>query len=118
MSDITFGEAETEAVCRIILYLGLSMNSQDSLYANPFVYKGKPLYVEFKAFKNNAAKTAKEFERVVNKFMLLETDEKLLTVGVSGTKITISGVNGYQQLKKAVLQKFNPEAIKVDCCTF
>jgi hypothetical protein len=117
MNDIPFETGENEAIARILLYIGLSMNSQDSLYANPFVYKGKPFYVEFKAFNGNAAKTAKECARVVKKFLLFETDEKLLDVVVDGSKVTISGVNGYQQIKKAVLQKFDPEAIKVDCCT-
>ena len=34
-----------EVTARFALYLGLVMNSQDALYANDLVYKGKPLYV-------------------------------------------------------------------------
>lgn len=130
MSKLTLDEYETQGLARIILYIGLSMNSQDSVYANPWVYKGKPFYVEFKIFSTvqnageaneqivvDANKTAKECARVVKKFLLFETDEKLLDVTVDGSEVTISGVNGYQQIKKAVLQQFDPDAISVDCCT-
>ena len=138
MSKLTLDEYETQGLARIILYIGLSMNSQDSVYANPWVYKGKPFYVEFKIFSKagetegsvvvDADKTAKECARIVKKFLLFETDEKLLNVTVgtdeSGNggedntgKVTISGVNGYQQIRKAVLQQFDPDAISVDCCT-
>ena len=137
MSKLTLDEYETQGLARIILYIGLSMNSQDSVYANPWVYKGKPFYVEFKIFSTvqnageaneqiivDADKTAKECARVIKKFLLFETDEKLLDVtvgtGTNGTavgSVKISGVNGYQQIKKAVLQQFDPDAISVDCCT-
>ena len=44
-----------ETTGRIALYLGLSMSSQDSLYANDLVYKGKPLFIEFPIKKDDTA---------------------------------------------------------------
>lgn len=125
MSSIELEDGEKQALARIILYIGLSMNSQDSTYANPYVYKGKPFYVEFKVFTKtgddglevDADKTAKECKRVINKFLLFETDEKLLDVVENQGKVTICGVNGYQQIRKAVLQKFDPDGITIDCCS-
>jgi hypothetical protein len=32
---------------RFLLYVGLSMNAQDAFYANEYVFKGKPLTIEF-----------------------------------------------------------------------
>ena len=42
-----------EITARIVLYIGLSMNSQDAFYANNFVYKGKPLFIEFPVKKTD-----------------------------------------------------------------
>lgn len=108
----------SEATGRIALYLGLSMNSQDAFYANDLVYKGKPLYVEFPIKKGEtAAALATKVKSIADKYLLFMTDEKLLTVTAKDGKITIEGVNGYQQIKVAKLQKFDTEAKKIDCCT-
>lgn len=120
-------EDVNEITGRIGLYIGLSMNSQDSFYANDFVYKGKPFFIEFPV---KSTTTAKDVKKIVDKYMLLMTDEKILNV-VAGEDetgndpqgddnsemITFEGVNGYQQIRKAVLQWYNPEAKSVDCCT-
>lgn len=93
---------------RIALYIGLSMNSQDSFYSNDFVYKGKPLYIEFPITSNteNLTNVASKIVNIANKYMLFMTSEKLLSVTSNGTKVTFEGVNGYQIIKKAVLQKY------------
>lgn len=102
---------------RIVLYLGLSMNSQDSFYANDFVYKGKPLFVEFPI---NAADTAevvaKRIVKIANKYMLFVAQDKILNVSADEGKVTFEAVNGYQLIKKAAFQKYDPNAKQVDCC--
>lgn len=130
ISEITdkVTEIGEDVTGRIVLYVGLSMNSQDSFYANDFVYKGKPLFIEFGAKKNETVTTvAKRIKAIAKKYLLLTAQEKILNIEVTdengnkaadGTYITIEGVNGYQQLKKAILQWFNPEADTVDCCTY
>lgn len=103
---------------RITLYIGLSMNSQDSFYSNDFVYKGKPFYIEFPVNAGDtAANVAKKAVAIAKKYLLFMTQEKILDVTADGTKISIEGVNGYQIIKKANLQKFNPDHKKIDCCS-
>lgn len=123
-----------ELTARIVLYIGLSMNSQDSFYSNNFVYKGKPFFVEFPVKKGDTANiVAKRVKDIAKKYMLFVAEEKLLDVDVVSTPadnsdsenpvaavgtVTFKGVNGYQQIKKAILQKFDPEAKTLDCCTY
>ena len=113
------GSTDVERTARFVLYVGLSMNSQDAFYSNAYVYKGKPLFVEF-AVKagDTAAAVAKRAQANAKKFLLLTMGpEKILEVTVNGGNITFTGVNGYQQIKKAILQVFDPEAKTVDCCS-
>ena len=108
------------------------MNSQDSFYANDFVYKGKPLYIEFFAKKGEGADAvAKRAKAIADKYLLFTVPQRMLdvtieTAAASGSgneatpatgSITFTGVDGYQQIKKAELQWYNPEANTVDCCT-
>ena len=120
---------------RIVLYLGLSMGSQDSYYSNALVYKGKPFYVEFPVSASDSADVvARRVKAIADKYILFETGEKERILDVSYTataavgadpgpaadavgKVTFTCVNGYQIIKKAVLQKYNPNAHTVDCCT-
>lgn len=105
---------------RIALYLGLSMNSQDSFYSNDFVYKGKPLYIEFPVNSDSeeASTTANRIVKIANKYLLFMAQEKILNVSADGSKIIFEGVNGYQQIRRAYLQKYDPEAKQVDCCSY
>ena len=120
---------ENEITARIVLYVGLSMNDQDSYYANDLVYKGKPLYIEFNVKKTDTADVvAKRVKSIADKYLLLVAGtEKIFDVTYEATAaenddpatgtVTFTGVNGYQQLRKAILQKFDPTAKTVDCCS-
>ena len=103
---------------RIVLYINLSMNCQDSFYANDLVYKGKPLFIEFPVSSDDsAAAIAARVKSIADKYLLFQAQEKILDVQVEGAEVTFCGVNGYQIISKAVLQYFDPEAVTVDCCT-
>ena len=125
MADIIPQEGEVNA--RIALYVQLSMNNQDSFYANDLVYKGKPFYIEFSAKAGEGADVvAKRVKNIADKYFLFVTQEKLLDVSVETTaasgddpatgKVTFTGINGYQQFKKAALQKYDEQAKLVSCC--
>ena len=117
MTDVIPQEGETTA--RIVLYLGLTMGSQDSFYSNALVYKGKPFYVEFPVKSTDAAATvAARVKAIANKFILFQTGEKdkILDVTNSGAEVTFSCVNGYQIIKKAAIQTYDPKAYTIDCC--
>ena len=121
MEAIKIQNADTtkELTGRIVLYITLSMNSQDSFYANDLVYKGKPIFIEFPVKKgDNPATIAARVAKNANKYFALTVgSEKIVNVTNNGGNVTITGVNGYQQFTKAILQKFDPEVITVDCCT-
>ena len=112
------GKDVQEGNYRIALYIGLSMNSQDAFYSNAYVYKGKPLYIEFSITANDTAETAaKRLVKVANKYMLFVVQEKVLNISESEGKVIFSAVNGYQIIKKAVVEKYDPNAKQVDCCS-
>ena len=102
---------------RIMIYLGLSMNSQDSFYANDFVYKGKPLFIEFPVqASDDATAIGKRIVKIANKYMLFVAQDKILNITENEGKVTFEGVNGYQLIKKIILQKYDPNAKQIDCC--
>ena len=106
-----------EGSYRIVLYIGLSMSAADSFYANAFVYKGKPFYIEFPITASDTPETAaKRLVKIANKYMLFTAQEKVLDVTENEGKVTFEGVNGYQIIKKAELQKYDANADQVDCC--
>ena len=130
VAKVTGDNAPNEVTARIAIYVGLSMNSQDSFYANDFVYKGKPLYIEFYAKKGEGVDVvAKRAKAIADKYLLFTTPQRIFDVTINATAadannntdasgtITFTGVDGYQQIKKAELQWYNPEAKTVDCCT-
>lgn len=124
ISDLV-AEADIVGTYRIALYIGLSMNSQDSFYANDFVYKGKPFYVEF-IVKNKEELTngtlPTRIKKLAEQYLIFQADEKILTVETNSTEghtneVTFKATNGYQVIKKAYLQHFDEKAIQIDCCT-
>lgn len=111
------GKDVQEGSYRIALYIGLSMNSQDSFYANALTYKGKPLYIEFSITANDTAETAaKRLVKIANKYMLFVVQEKILDISEDEGKVIFKAVNGYQIFKKAIVEKYDPNAKQVDCC--
>ena len=107
-----------DGLYRLVLYVGLSMTSQDSFYANSYVYKGKPFYIEFTVKADDTpTQIAARIVKQVNKFNLLKADIKILDVTASSGVLIIQAVDGYQLLKKVIVQKFDPDAIKIDCCS-
>ena len=135
MADVIPQTGETTG--RIALYLGLSMGSQDSFYSNALVYKGKPFYVEFPVKATDSADVvAKRVKAIADKFILFQTGEKEKILDVSYTAtaavaadpgnnieaadavgtVTFTCVNGYQLIKRAELQAYDPKAYTIDCC--
>lgn len=85
--------------------------SQNSYYANDFVFKGKPLVYEYKITQNSTSGTevAKEIKRVIDKIQALYGD-KWIKASVNGSTLKISGTDEYQLFTEAKLQKLNTAA--------
>ena len=103
---------------RIAIYVRLSQGSQDSYYANDFVFKGKPFYVEFEvkeANLNNKAGLAKKVVGIVKKYMNMQYEYPLLTVTADGTKVVVEATDEYQRFKVVELQQLS-DGFNPDCC--
>lgn len=115
-SDPVIGKAEFTitnpgvGIYRLKLYMRLS-GSQNSYYANDFVFKGKPFVYEFRITSESteAADVAKEIKRVIDKIQAFYGD-KYIKVETSGDKLTIHGVDEYQLFTEAKIQKLNTAA--------
>ena len=103
---------------RIAIYVRLSQGSQDSYYANDFVFKGKPFYVEFQVKESelaNKANLAKKIVAIVKKYMNMQYEYPLLTVTANGTKVVVEATDEYQRFKVVELQELS-EGFNPDCC--
>lgn len=115
-SDPVIGKAEFTitnpgvGIYRLKLYMRLS-GSQNSYYANDFVFKGKPFVYEFRiaSASTEAADVAKEIKRVIDKIQAFYGD-KYIKVETSDAKLTIHGVDEYQLFTEAKIQKLNTAA--------
>lgn len=87
---------------RIKLYVRLS-GSNNSYYANDFVFKGKPFVYEFKL-----GQTAKEIADLIKKINTLY-DDKFLKVEDDGNFITFTGDN-YTMFTEVSVEKYNAES--------
>ena len=124
----------TKASARIALYLGLTQSSVDSFYANDFVYKGKPVYVEFPVVKGvdstaTAQAAALAFQKVAKVIFKSDADFLTVTLGnkvvtvdsndttLTGVTVTISAVSGYQIIRSAEVQVYDDSIFAIDCCS-
>lgn len=115
-SDPVIGKAEFiitnpgAGIYRLKLYMRLS-GSQNSYYANDFVFKGKPFVYEFRITSEStkAADVAKEIKRVIDKIQAFYGD-KYIKVETSDAKLIIHGVDEYQLFTEAKIQKLNTAA--------
>lgn len=115
-SDPVIGKAEFTitnpgvGIYRLKLYMRLS-GSQNSYYANDFVFKGKPFVYEFRitSADTTAADVAKEIKRVIDKIQAFYGD-KYIKVETSNATLTIHGVDEYQLFTEAKIQKLNTAA--------
>lgn len=111
IGNVSFKMTQQDAgIYRIKLYIRLS-GSQNSYYANDFVFKGKPLVYEFRITSNTtpAANVAAEAKRVIDKIQTLYGD-KWIKTRVDGDVLTISGTDEYQLFTEAKLQKLDMTA--------
>ena len=106
--DLTAVTAPAEdTTFRIAVYIRLS-GSQNSYYANDFVFKGKPFYIEFLwRAGETAANVAKKVIKVAKKYQQMVYEYQLLDITENAGVITIKGTDEYQTLTKVDLEKFD-----------
>ena len=93
-------------IYRLKLYIGLS-GSENSYYANDFVFKGKPFYVEAKATAASQANVATAIATNATKYMLMVYENEVVSVTASTNDVVITATDEYQRFKEITLQKWN-----------
>lgn len=93
-------------IYRLKLYIQLS-GSQNSYYANDFVFKGKPFYVEAKATAATQANVATAIAANAKKYMLMVYENEVVSVTASTNDVVITATDEYQRFKEITLQKWN-----------
>lgn len=98
MDSVAFTHNSADADKRIELYVRSTGNADPS-FANSMVFKGKPLYIEIPAGTASA-----DLADVANKYMnLVFGGDTQLVAEVSGNVLTLTCVNGYQRITKALV---------------
>ena len=109
LNEVTAPTTKDESY-RIAIYIRLS-GSQNSYYANDFVYKGKPFYIEF-AWKvgQTATQVAEKVVKIAKKYQQMVYEYQLLKITANSGVITLEGTDEYQTLTKIDLEKFDENA--------
>lgn len=108
----SYGEATPTAkgIYRILLYIKLS-GSNNSYFANDFVFKGKPLAYEFELKTTSASDLAAGLAESITKESR-RFGSKYIKATASGSNLTIEAVGpdaAYELFTQAELQKFDSE---------
>lgn len=102
--------AKAAGIYRLLLYIKLS-GSNNSYFANDFVFKGKPLAYEYESTAGTAADIAQGLAKAI-KFETRRFGSKFVNVTVNGSNLTITAAGPdacYELFTQAELQKFDAE---------
>lgn len=84
-------------IYRVAIYVRLSPHSNEANYSNVWVFKGKPVYIEFDVNKAKKGKLAEYAARIAKKFQLATYGNDILEITGEGNTLTIKGKDQYQQ---------------------
>lgn len=100
------GDAK-RAYGRIDIYIGLE-GSEAFLYANPWVRKGMPLWVEFTVTTSDTATTlADKLAKDIKKDKNFVIEHELIEVEAKSGKLTFTGADEYQRIRNVEVVTFN-----------
>jgi len=102
--------AKAGGIYRLLLYIKLS-GSNNSYFANDFVFKGKPFAYEYESETGTPADIAQGLAKAI-KFETRRFGSKYMNVSVSGSDLTITAAGPdacYELFTQAELQKFDAE---------
>lgn len=97
----------TNAVYRLCIYVR-QRNNNSPIFSNTWVFKGKPIYVEF-----NAGTTAAELKSLIEKYMLFIYGTEVFTMTTSGTSNRDLNITAKDQWTIFMDQEGN-ETVKVE----
>ena len=101
--------ARKAGIYRIALYVRLS-GSNNSYFANDFVFKGKPFYIEFTVgATEDAPAIAKKVVSIAKKYFLLVYEKDLFKFSDSTNNLVIEALDEYQRFTKADIEKLTED---------
>ena len=105
-------------VYRIAIYIGLQ-GSANEYYANDFVHKGKPFFIEFEKTENAGTMTlAEKVVKIAKKYQQMVYEVPLLKVTNEGNTVVFDAIDEYQRFRKIELQKYDGDAgLHQSCCS-
>lgn len=105
-------------VYRIALYIRLQ-GSQNEYYANDYVFKGKPFFIEFEKTENAGTMTlAEKVVKIAKKYMQMVYEYPLIKVSNEGNTVVLDATDEYQRFTMVELQKYDDEAgMHQSCCS-
>lgn len=105
-------------VYRIALYIRLQ-GSQNEYYANDFVFKGKPFFIEFQKTESAGTMTlAEKVVKIAKKYMQMVYEYPLINISNQGNTVILTGTDEYQRFTMVELQKYDETAgLHQSCCS-
>lgn len=92
-------------IYRIYIYVR-SQGNADPLFANDYVFKGKPFMIEFKG-----GTTADQLKTLADKYQLALFDTPQMAIESKEGKLVITLANSYQRAHKAIVEKWTPDTV-------
>ena len=109
---------DTAGVYRIAMYIRLQ-GSENEYYANDYVFKGKPFYIEFvkKTDDETAADLAEKVVKIAKKYMQMVYEYPLIKVEADGSEVIFTATDEYQRFNEVQLQFFDQsKGLTTGCC--
>ena len=116
--EIDCSSISTAGLYRIAMYIKLE-GSNNEYYANDYVFKGKPFYIEFIVKENDTAlKIAEKVKKIAKKYMQMVYEYPLIDVQTDGSTLIFKATDEYQRFAMVELQKYTDQVgITTGCCT-
>ena len=105
-------------VYRIALYIRLQ-GSQNEYYANDYVFKGKPFFIEFEKTASTGTVTlAEKVVKIAKKYMQMVYEFPLINVTNEGNTVVLNATDEYQRFTMVELQQYDENAgLHQSCCS-
>lgn len=115
---IDLSEITDPGIYRIALYIRLQ-GSQNEYYANDYVFKGKPFFIEFEKTESTGTVTlAEKVVKIARKYMQMVYELPLIKVTNEGNTVVLTGTDEYQRFTMVELQQFDENAgLHQSCCS-
>lgn len=103
-------------VYRIAIYIGLE-GSANEYYANDFVFKGKPFFIEFTKTDDGEV-VAEKVVKIARKYMQMVYETALIKVTNEGNTLVLDATDEYQRFRMVELQQYDETAgMHQSCCS-